>query len=62
MDPTATLGVIDEILTCNECAGMYTGGESELNQAMNDLTTWLGKGGFEPDWSAYPKATVYFQS
>lgn len=33
---------------------------SRLSELRAALTDWLARGGFEPDWSAYPAAARYY--
>ena len=54
MDPNATLRLIQEHLK--------DGDLEEAEYLRADLSTWLGLGGFEPDWDAYPRASSYYQT
>ncbi|HEY6117461.1 MAG TPA: hypothetical protein VI172_16025 [Candidatus Dormibacteraeota bacterium] len=50
MDPNATLRRIEDADT-----------RREQREACEDLRTWLARGGFHPDWDAYPKATAFYR-
>ncbi len=50
MDPNACLRRINDATS-----------RSERNEACDDLRTWIARGGFQPDWTAYPKATAYYR-
>lgn len=57
MDPTATLRFIQDEL--DDIEG--TNDESEeVDYLVDCLREWLAKGGFQPQWDAYPKATEYY--
>lgn len=56
MDPTATLRRIDEIKQ-----GDWGGGREELEEYCEFLRDWLRRGGFGPDWSAYPDGAEYYR-
>ena len=47
MDPDAALRMIDEADRV----------DAETREAMRGLHQWLSRGGFAPDWSAYPTGT-----
>lgn len=52
MDPDATLRRI---------ADARFGDPEELLDACRDLSAWLRRGGFEPDWAACPAGTRQFK-
>lgn len=47
MDPNAALRMIDEADRV----------DAETREAMRGLHGWLSRGGFQPDWGAYPTGT-----
>ena len=47
MDPNAALRMIDDADRV----------DAETREVMRGLHGWLSRGGFEPDWSAYPTGT-----
>ena len=47
MDPNAALRMIEEADRVN----------AETREVMRGLHQWLARGGFQPDWSAYPTGT-----
>lgn len=49
MDPNETLKEIDESIAQNDF--------DEVRASIAELYTWISKGGFEPNWLAYPRAT-----
>ena len=51
MDPNATLARID---------GFKSMHDPECQEAIMDLRAWIVRGGFEPDWAKYPKATFRY--
>lgn len=51
MDPNATLRLIGESSRIDR----------DTSEAMANLYSWLSRGGFAPNWSAYPKATKRFR-
>jgi len=53
MDPNATLQRIEDDLGDHD----YT----SVREACRDLSSWLARGGFEPQWEAYPAATKRFR-
>jgi hypothetical protein len=52
MDPNATLTEI--------AIALMEGDTNKAEQLAEDLTEWLRKGGFEPDWSRHPAARKWF--
>lgn len=50
MDPNATLQLIQDART-----------GSEKREHAENLHTWIARGGFHPDWNAYPKATAFYR-
>ena len=51
MDPNVTLRWISEALERKSY--------SRAREFRGYLTDWLSRGGFAPDWSAYPRAARY---
>lgn len=51
MDPNACLRRIADADT-----------RSEVTDACRDLAGWIARGGFEPDWSAYPAGTRRYRA
>ncbi len=47
MDPNAALREIDEARRI----------DAETREQMNDLFSWIVRGGFAPDWKVYPRGT-----
>jgi hypothetical protein len=64
MDPNANLRRQEELFAelrrrgCSE--ELRAGWHRELDELRLALAEWLAKGGFEPDWSAAPWASIYF--
>lgn len=52
MDPNANLRDIN--------AALHDGDYATARERADDLSEWLGKGGFTPDWTKYPYAARYF--
>jgi hypothetical protein len=52
MDPTACLR---RIADCNRFSS------AECRTACADLHTWIRRGGFQPDWDAYPLGTKRYE-
>lgn len=59
MDPNATLTDITARLAEVQRTAEYY---FELDSVVEDLLFWLARGGFAPDWEAYPLATRYIQT
>ena len=55
MDPDATLKQIDDFLLLRKTGAI-------VDVWVEELATWLNKGGFDPDWDRYPLATSYFNT
>lgn len=53
MDPNALMRLIEGAL-----CPLSTG---DLYGYCSDLLRWLVRGGFAPEWNAYPRATKYLQ-
>ena len=51
MDPNETLRIIAEALDDGDYA--------EAREFAINLEDWLHKGGFAPNWKAYPRAELY---
>lgn len=51
MDPNATLQLIEEVAETDR---------TEFWQAVYNLKDWLDRGGFEPEWSRHPRASLFF--
>jgi hypothetical protein len=51
MDPQATLRLIEESET-----------KQDTVAACQDLSSWLGRGGFEPDWSLSPRGRARYNA
>ena len=47
MDPNACLRIINDATRIN----------AEAREACENLYTWIARGGFAPDWTAYPLGT-----
>lgn len=66
MDPNANLREQEEILTeiDNLPTNRHRKGERRLRPRLIELRQalirWLSDGGFEPDWTKAPKASIYF--
>lgn len=54
MDPNATLKLIADCLASGDHDGAH--------EAAENLREWLAKGGFAPDWTAYPDAAKYVET
>lgn len=67
MDPNACLQrLADALADMTQYRGtfdrdLYEEARSEAMVAVHDLAIWLGKGGFEPDWTTSPEAAAYFE-
>lgn len=57
MDPNANLQ--QQQLLINETPRQDADGE--LYQLRHDLSAWMRRGGFQPNWDAYPEATKEFR-
>jgi len=53
MDPNATLQFIDDALNDYD--------HKEARYLVAELAEWLRRGGFEPDWNDYPRATACYK-
>ena len=51
MDPNATLEMIDDALA--------EGDRAMAREHRSNLFTWLSRGGFAPEWEAYPDAAKF---
>jgi len=51
MDPNATLRMIDEASRV----------DADTREAVANLQRWLSRGGFSPDWAAYPTGARRFR-
>jgi len=51
MDPNATLRMIESALE--------SGDREAAKDSRRDLVWWMERGGFAPDWEAYPRAAAY---
>lgn len=51
MDPNATLRLIDEATRMN----------SETREHINNLRSWIARGGFHPDWNEYPRGAARYR-
>lgn len=62
MDPNANLHAQEDLLLLEETCDMpdKTDLLHELADLRLSLFAWIQKGGFEPDWSACPKASVFY--
>jgi hypothetical protein len=52
MDPNATLRIINDARRPSS---------ADAREALTSLYNWIARGGFHPDWSAYPLGTARFQ-
>lgn len=55
MDPNATLRMLDENLEEGPA-----GDKDERDELYTALKSWLDRGGFQPDWHKYLRATAYY--
>ena len=62
MDPNANLAAQERILTeyANTC-GPVPDATRRLRELREALVDWLDRGGFQPDWRAYPQAAKYWR-
>ena len=54
MDPNATLRMIDEFLTKRQSG-------DEVDEWCEHIYDWIDRGGFAPDWEAYPLGASYYR-
>lgn len=52
MDPNATLKALADAIQDDSLPDAF--------EAISALKDWLVKGGFDPDWPAYPDAADYY--
>jgi len=52
MDPNKALA--------NIAAGLQRDESAEVSESCRALREWLRKGGFAPEWSAFPQAAQHF--
>jgi len=68
MDPNATLELIEEQLASAKLAraqgdmAVWAAEIEDAREAREDLHEWLAKGGFEPEWTAYPAAAAFYSN
>lgn len=61
MDPNANILEQETLLTERFLTDHLTSDDSDrLHELRIALVEWLGKGGFEPDWSKAPLASQYY--
>ena len=58
MDPNATLAEIQGLTYISSTLEE----DHDIDKVVEALINWLVRGGFEPDWQAYPLARKYVQS
>jgi hypothetical protein len=61
MDPNECLRLIQGYAVARPNKMRWQGIDEAAAFLCVDLNDWLEKGGFEPDWNAYPDATAYFR-
>lgn len=62
MDPNANLKEQAELLQQRRPDGsLHSYDRYRLYDLRTALQEWIGKGGFEPTWSAYPDAAAAFR-
>ena len=61
MDPNANLQEQDKLLDQHLHTQLLNRHDRErLRELREALVDWIARGGFQPDWAAYPHAAKYY--
>ena len=61
MDPNATLQAIEALYAAKPAYAFLAHDWVALRALRSDLSEWLARGGFEPDWALAPVAAKYWK-